>query len=271
MSKLNPVILSIENKHERDQYITFDEGPHIYTVHGEQGYTSVTTFVHQKFSHFDPDKVIDGFVKKGKLNDPTYKYYGMTREQIKQQWHENGQLASGSGTKMHFDIECYYNELQPNNDSIEYSYFKNFVKDYPNLKAYRTEWMVYDEESKISGSIDMVFETPDGTCQIYDWKRVNEIKYEDNWGNKKGKVDTLKHLPDTNFWRYSLQLNIYRYILEKNYGKKITGMYLVCLHPENPCKNYERIEVHDLRKEVEELFKVRKMELTTEMDETSEK
>lgn len=259
--KLNPIQLSIDNAHPRDAFITFDEGPHIYTVHGEQGYTSVTTFIHQKFSHFDPDEVIDGLEKKGKLKDPTYKYYGMTRDQIKQLWTENGQLASGSGTQMHFDIECYYNGLKPKNDSIEYQYFKYFVKDYPMLKAYRTEWMVYDEESKISGSIDMVFENQDGTCQIYDWKRVREIKYEDNWGGKMGKINCLKHLPDTNFWHYSLQLNTYRYILEKNYGKQITGMFLVCLHPENSCKTYQRVEVQDLRNEVEELFRRRKIEV----------
>ena len=28
------------------------------------------------------------------------------------------------------------------NDSIEYQYFQKFVKDFPELKAYRTEWMV---------------------------------------------------------------------------------------------------------------------------------
>jgi len=53
-----------------------------------------------------------------------------------------------------------------------------------------------------------------------------------------------------------LQLNTYRYILEKNYGIKITGMFLVCLHPENPMNNYERIAVHDLRKEVNDLFSI---------------
>lgn len=252
--------LAIENAHPCDEHITFDEGPHLYTVHGEGGYVSVTTFIHKNFSHFDPDEVIAGLEKKGKLNDPTYKYYAMTPEQIKQIWHENGQLASGSGTKMHYDIECYYNGLIPKNDSLEYKYFENFLRDFPELKAYRTEWMVYDEPSKIAGSIDMVFDSPEG-LQIYDWKRVKDIKYEDDWNNKMGKIECLKHLPDTNFWHYSLQLNTYRYILEKNYGKKIVGMYLICLHPENPSKNYQRVKVHDLRKEVEELFEYRKREV----------
>ena len=33
----------------------------------------------------------------------------MTADEIKAQWNENGRLASEAGTKMHYDIECYYN------------------------------------------------------------------------------------------------------------------------------------------------------------------
>ena len=47
--------LSIENKHPRDEHLQFYEPTHTYTVHGEKGYTSVTTFVHQHFEHFNAD------------------------------------------------------------------------------------------------------------------------------------------------------------------------------------------------------------------------
>ena len=36
---------------------------------------------------------------------------------------------------------------------------------------------------------------------------------------------------------------MYKFILEQKYDKKITGLYLVCLHPLNSPKNYERVEV----------------------------
>jgi hypothetical protein len=51
------------------------------------------------------------------------------------------------------------------------------VQDFPDLIPYRSEWMVFWEEMKISGSIDMIFENPDGTILIYDWKRCREIAY----------------------------------------------------------------------------------------------
>ncbi len=258
--KITPTFLAMKNAHPRDEFITFDEGPHIYTVHGEQGYTSVTTWVHHHFSHFDADAIIDKMMKSRNWKDPSYKYYGMTREEIKAMWDKNRDQASGAGTKMHYDIECFYNEMPVENDSLEYSYFKRFVADFPELKAYRTEWMVYYEELKLSGSIDMIFELPDGTLQIYDWKRCKEIAHESAFG-KCALTPCISHFPDTNFWHYSLQLNTYKKILEEKYGKQISGMYLICIHPDNPRKTYERIEVPHLEKEMNMLFEERKREV----------
>ena len=70
-----PTKLALLNAHERDPYITFDEGPHIYTVKGDSSFTSVTTWLGSHFSHFDADAVIDKMMKKIN-NDPSYKYYG---------------------------------------------------------------------------------------------------------------------------------------------------------------------------------------------------
>lgn len=255
-TKVVPTYLAQKNPHPRDQHIEFDEGPHIYTVYGKTGYTSVTTFIHQQFSHFDADGIIDGMIRRGKLNDPTNKYYGMTKEQIKQAWDANRDAAAGAGTQLHYDIECFYNNITVNNDSIEYRYFQQFLADYPELKPYRTEWTVFYEEYKLSGSIDMIFENPDGTLQIYDWKRCREIVYDNHFQSAETKC--IAHLPDTNFWHYAIQLNTYKTILEHKYGKKITGLYLVCIHPDNPLRNYERIEVPVMEKEIADLFAYRK-------------
>lgn len=251
--------LAKKNAHPRDNFITFDEGPHIYTVHGDSSFTSVTTFIHSNFSHFDSNTTVDKIISGNKwMNDPNYKYYKKTKEEILQMWEDKRDSAAKAGTKLHFDIECYYNNCPNENDSIEYQYFKNFVKDYPDLKPYRTEWMVYYEEYKLSGSIDMIFENVDGNLEIYDWKRSEEFKYEDTFNNKCSPTPCLSHLPDTNFWHYSLQLNMYKTIIEHKYGKNVVGLYLVRIHPNDAYKNYERVQVPMLNKEIENLLEYRK-------------
>ena len=125
------------------------------------------------------------------------------------------------------------------------------------MKPYRTEWMIFDEDLKIAGSIDMVYENPDGTLSIYDWKRSKDISKINGWDNF-AKNPLISHLHDTNFWHYALQLNTYKSILERKYGKIIKDLYLVQLHEENPRKTFELIKCADLSKEIEKLFELRR-------------
>lgn len=249
--KPTPNYLARLNAHERDKNIQFFEEDHKYLVNGESGYTSVTTFIHALFEPFNANEIIDKMIKNGKTKDPKNKYYNMTKEEIKQQWADKALSSSTKGTNTHYNIECYYNKIPVIDDSIEFKYFMNYTYDFPHLKAYRTEWLIYDENLKISGSIDMVYEDTDGSLIIADWKVVSEISYENSFG-KYAIVPCISHLPDTNFYHYSLQLNIYRAILERNYGKTVKNLYLVVLHENNT--NYQIHSVQFLDKEIKDLF-----------------
>ena len=269
--------LASRNPHPRDAHIHFDEGPHKYTIQGIEGitpeteFTSVTTLVHQYFEHFDAKKVIAAMMRnQNKWNDPiaNAKYYGKTAEEIEQMWATAGRDAAAAGTAMHYEIECFYNtppeQQQSTATTPEFKYLLNFNNEYKStLRPYRTEWTVFHEEARIAGSIDMVYELiqPDATASadaadltIYDWKRCREIT-KTNRANKFATHPAIEHLPDTNYWHYALQLNVYKYILQKKYGKTITDLYLIVLHPE--AKNYQRVKLPDLQSEVAELFEER--------------
>jgi ATP-dependent exoDNAse (exonuclease V) beta subunit len=138
---------------------------------------------------------------------------------------------------------------------IEWQYYINFIRDYPHLKPYRTEWLIYHDDVKISGSIDMVYENTDGTLSIYDWKRAKNITRINNF-NKFALSTPVCHLPDSNFWHYTLQLNMYKYILETKYEKKVSNICLVKLHPENKSKTYEIIPLPTLR-EIPAMFQIK--------------
>ena len=267
--------LSTQNEHSRDANIQFFEEGHRYVILTEPDvkYTSVTTWNHQHFPKFDADVIIDKMMK-GSGWKKGHKYWGQTPEQIKALWDTNKNAVSGAGTDLHYEIECFNNneDLAPGytnkelyekymhdygdilaSKPIEWQYFINFIKDTPDLKPYRTEWIIYNDDVKISGSIDMVYENQDGTISIYDWKRCKNITSANNF-NKFAIHPLICHLPDTNFWHYSLQLNTYKVILEEKYGKKVRDLFLVRLHPDAEGKNYDLIKLPDLSLDVKDLF-----------------
>jgi ATP-dependent exoDNAse (exonuclease V) beta subunit len=285
-SELSPVLAS-RHSHPRDANLVFDEPSHKYTISSDPGqpYVSVTTWNHSHFPHFDADKIIAKMMT-GKKWNATHKYWGQTPEQIKQGWSDNAAAVSGAGTQLHFDIECfmnqdlrngdddspyeythhelieiYFDEIKqgdalPPNVSEEWGFFLDFVRAFPDLKPYRTEWMIYHEGLKLAGSIDMVYENADGTLAIYDWKRAKEIT-KTTMFKQFALTECIAHLPDTNFWHYSLQLNTYKAILEAKYDKKVVGLFLVRLHPDNPRKTFDLIRCADLSAEIEALFQAR--------------
>lgn len=279
--------LASRNCHERDQFIQFFEEDHKYVITNDPNnkYTSVTTWNHSHFPVFNANLIIKNMMR-GKNWKEGHKYWGLTAEEIKQQWSSNSSAVSGAGTDLHFEIECFMNNpdvetglkgnkkgythsdlheayLKAPNEKevVEWNYFINFVKDHPVLKPYRTEWTIYDEDLKISGSIDMIYENPDGTLSIYDWKRSKDITRVNNF-NKFAVNKLICHMPDANFWHYALQLNTYKRLIERKYGKTVTDLYLVRLHPDAEEKNYELIKLPDLSKEIDELFEQRKQKLT---------
>ena len=239
------------NSHERDARITFDPVPHKYYVDGKGGYTSVTTFVHESFPKFNDT----GNARRMALCPDFESKYPQYADLIKQfpdrddlaaaiirKWNTDRDLAASLGTAMHAGIEMFYNDVEAQ-DLPEYfiTYAKRRKDD--GYVPFRTEWQIYDEESGIAGSIDMIYYRPStGTYHMVDWKRSKRI---DKRGFGNGLVP-MQHLRDCNYMHYSLQLNTYKYILEKHYGIKIEDMHICVLHPDNQME----LEIYDMQKDV---------------------
>ena len=267
-------LLKDRNEHNRDKDIVFDSETHKYIINNDGKYTSVTTWVHSNFEAFNSDEVIDKMMKGS--NWSKSKYFGKTKEEIAQEWFENGKESSNLGVDLHYHIELFMNQetgkdKPTHNDlleayykhplvfdafvencPIEWGYFIDFVKYYPNFVPYRSEWMVYHDNIKICGTIDMVYENDDGTLNIYDWKRCKSItkySYGKNSINPK-----MSNIPDCNYFHYLLQLNLYKFILETKYGKTVRACYLVKLHPNNRTKTFELLGLPKLGLNLNNLF-----------------
>lgn len=213
---------NINNSHPRDSRIKFDEESHTYTYNG-QVFKSVTTIVEECFEQFDAD-----YWSKKKAPS-----MGMTPDEVKAMWAKKGEESRNLGTQLHEKIERHYMGL-PNASDVTYKLFEKFTEKY-KLTPYRTEWAIFDEESKIAGTLDFL-NFQDGVFTIFDWKRSNKIivcgapDKCNKWG--KRAFSPISHVHDTTYWHYALQLSIYRYILEKNYGINVSNSKLAVFHPD---------------------------------------
>ena len=242
------LMLSEKNKHERDNRISFDEETHTYYVDGSSdGIISVTTLIHKKFPKFDSELILK------KMKNKHEKYPNMSDSQIKKLWADNAVSASKNGTKMHKLIENYYNSIQIEKEDENLKEFKHFLNFHSTIKnrlePFRTEWSIFDGELELAGQVDMLYKKSDGTYALYDWKRVKEIKKDNPFEKGIGK---LSNLDNCNYNHYSLQLNIYKRLLETRYDIKVSEMFLVILHPDN--ENYILEEVYSMDKYIDIIF-----------------
>lgn len=247
--------LSIINSHPRDKNISFQNDGHLYKILGlEKRPISVTTLIHNNFPQFDSDKVINNMMSS--RNWKSSKYYGKTVEQIKNEWKNSGETAANLGTLLHADIERFYNGEQiMNPNTQEFNYFVSFWDQFQQVnkgfEPYRTEWLIYDEDKGIAGSIDCVLRNAENKLILIDWKRSKEIKMENKY--EKG-LGVFSNLDNCNYWHYLLQLNIYRHILETKYSKMVAGMYIVVLHPNNSSYLVYMVQRYDIASIWDQMF-----------------
>ena len=95
---------------------------------------------------------------------------------------------------------------------------------------------------------------------LFDWKRSRNLrsKYTSQWCNMKPPVD---YLADCSGVHYRLQLNLYKFILEKYYGLQVVAMYVVCFHPDNAGTGPFVDAVPVMTKEVDLMLRFHKQRL----------
>jgi hypothetical protein len=231
--------LSVVYPLPRDSRIEFFEEKHFYLIDKKhRAPKSVTAIVHSVCRDFDPPTAIAA-MKRGSawkkrqleflLPDGTI----MSDEQIAERWKQNGRVQSARGTLMHFQIEQHLNGTVVGlPHSPEFIYFLRFEEEFMRARGLvpmRTELSLFHCGLCVAGQADLICRV-EGTNKIaiLDWKRSKEIKTSNRFQKLK---EPMSHLDDCNFFHYAIQLNIYRYILETEYGLEVDGMYLGVFHP----------------------------------------
>ncbi len=243
-----------ENANDYDSHISFDGIHHLYTVDGIS-YKAVSTVISELFPFFDSEYWAN---RKGAER-------GVEAKQVLEEWDAKGQKSREVGTFLHQQIENYFlgqplkykypfrydGVFVQEHDYVdihrEIGFFHHFLKHVP-IVPFRTEWRVFDRSLRIAGTIDLICKN--GDCyDIYDWKRSAKLHENKVYGYGLWELSRLEDLPINH---YKLQQNLYRYILEHQYGLKIRSMNLVVLHPDNP--DYEIIAVERMEKEIKTII-----------------
>lgn len=233
------------NKYLRDDLLSFNKERHTYMVNGKV-LDSVTSLVTNSFPKFDTEEQAKHVASRN----------GMDIQEVIEMWEKKGKQSREQGTLLHEKIEKYYQGIDSPDDPA-FQLFKQFARKI-TLKPYRTEWGVYDNDLGIAGSIDFV-DCQNGEYSIYDWKRsdklvANGLPVKNNKYGEKGNYP-FEHLDNSPYYHYALQLSIYKYILERNYGIKVVHLRLGIFHP-SYVKPY-LLEMPYLGDEVNCLFNLR--------------
>jgi hypothetical protein len=174
-----------------------------------------------------------------------------------QSWKNSQEL----GTRVHKEIFDYLTKPNQKVDNYhDYSlkaleWFNttdNLIRNHSN-PVYHAETTIYDLEYSLAGTIDLLVihnkhENPK-FISIIDWKTNNKIEKENT--HDKPVHPLLKDKQASNYFKYSLQLQIYAYILEANYGFVPMDLLLAHITPAGIITHrieYDRVLIHELLK-----------------------
>ena len=227
-----------------DTSIGFDEQTHKYLKDetGNAEYISVTTLI-ERFFPFD----LKRYIERKAIEE------NRTEEDVLDEYLTNRDEAAEKGTYIHNQIEKFLKGDDYEPDSEEFQMFLNFYNkeiQKRNLTFFDTERMILSNKYNVAGTIDCLFKKDASNEYVMlDWKRSKKLIID---GHPRifgfgFALSELSNLDNSSYYRYCLQQNIYKQIVETEYSMKISSMKLVVLHDNYPI--YYVVNVPDMKRE----------------------
>ena len=252
--------------------VTFVESSHTYLIDDQPTNTlSVTGLIKQFKKPFEKEKMANIVAKKR----------GVTALQIKAEWDMNNLYSTTLGSMLHKYIENFYNNKKVQFDGslnglgkeekiklaghlpTLIDFFRKFYTDNQHLLCVKNEIVLGDlSDTKICGMSDLLcYNTNTDQLEILDFKTNKKITNESKYGNLLFPFDDMS-VGELN--EYTIQLNVYKYFIEKYTDLKIDKLKIVWF---NSIANdsYKVYELQDIQTKVEQMFeKVRSTSLSRE-------
>lgn len=183
---------------------------HTYSDELGREYKSVTRFINQFVPQFDFEQKSKNYATK----------YGMNVDDVREKWTKKNKDSTDFGTKIHALIENSINKnvispgpfLKPVKIVTE-ELFNNFDGEFI------TESVIYDTENFIAGTSDLIVDSAK-SFSIVDFKTNKQIKYTNEFEDKF-LLKPISHLPNSEYFKYSLQLSFYAYFYSNLTSKHV--------------------------------------------------
>ena len=245
--------------------IKFFAKNHKYTIGDQPAKTSVSGAIKKYEKFFDSQKVA-GFVARKT---------GQTINEVLKEWDYKRDYSCHKGSEFHLFVENFLERKKitldkeafiafldvtdaPYDENTVSKYYtdmallvSNFMNFYDWWKKdhilLKSEFVIGDKETGLCGTIDnLSYNKRTGKLAIFDYKTNKEIKMD----NPRGEtlLAPFTHLQSCEHVKYSLQLWLYKLILEKNSPFEVEETNIIWVAGND---NYKLIYPLDLRKEAE--------------------
>jgi hypothetical protein len=244
--------------------VTFYDEPHKYYAENNE-LISVTTLIHKYQEDFD-----EQYWSQYKGNQ-----FNIKPSEVLRAWNFINKKGTIKGSAIHdyaenlfqnkkfeYPKQTILNEFGFDPVWEEYRITKKHVDNFYNdvqgkLIPIRTEFVVYDKETHIGGMVDILFYNVKAKeFQIWDWKTNKDFTSE---MKSRHLLDELYLLEDCDLEIYSLQLELYKQIIEKNIPIKLGKSYLVWFSHNND--NYKIIETKNRQYYISQILSKRIAEI----------
>lgn len=226
--------------------ILFDEDSHTYTYRDKKC-ISTTSLISKYKKEFDVEFQAEKYAKK----------HGLEYDDVVKEWDDKRIASIIKGTHLHKYMELRFSNkiynpgdelLGPELKSIGDKFYNDSVG---RLIPVRMELVVGDYDLGLCGMIDKLFyNVKKKELQIWDYKTNKEINTYSKFKNRM--TNGLNHIQECEFNTYSIQLAIYKKIIEKNTNLKLGNSYICWINEINDT--YKVFQTLPMTNEVDYIF-----------------
>lgn len=211
--------------------VTFEADTHTYRINGTK-VPSVTQILKHLKNPFDSQRIA-GFVAKKQ---------GKSVESVLKEWNDKSAAALLKGKALHSAAEdTMLDRRKVDSDASEVNSWLRFWNASKQFLSPRmVEEIIADSEYMVAGTVDAVlFSSKTNKNHVFDWK-TGKFMTASPYGNML--LHPFNDLPECQYSIYSLQVSIYRLMLERQ-GKEMGGSWIV--HCDEQAKPWPALDLRE--------------------------